>query len=221
MPPANPFLSGIDVSTHQGVVDWKAVAQANVSFAYMRASIGAHSADGQFAGNWARVRGTGLLRGAYHFFWPLAPAMDQADNYIQTVGTLMSGDLPPMVDLEPAHIAQNPNQDVWSTVPPDNRLPMILGWLGMVEHSLGLKPFIYSYKSFIENLLGDGLQELSSYPLWIAHYTNAPQPNIPAAWNNWTLWQFSETGQVNGVNTPVDQDRFSGSLDDLKALAKK
>lgn len=220
MPPTDASPLGIDVSSNQGTVDWNAVSQANISFAYVRASLGAHSADSQFAGNWSRLRGTGLLRGAYHFFWPLASATDQASHYLDMVGNLMPGDLPPMIDLEPAHIAQNPNQDVWSTVPPDNRLPMILGWLSTVEHAFGLKPFVYTYKSFIDGLLGDSLQELSGYPLWIAHYTNAPQPNIPAAWNTWTLWQFSEKGQTNGVSGPVDQDLFSGALADLKALAK-
>jgi lysozyme len=89
-----------------------------------------------------------------------------------------------------------------------------------VESALGLKPFIYTPKSFIEDLLGDGLQQLSGYPLWIAHYTGNPRPNIPVTWGNWTLWQFSEQGQVNGVKGSVDQDRFGGSLADLKALAK-
>jgi lysozyme len=89
-----------------------------------------------------------------------------------------------------------------------------------VENALGLKPFIYTTKGFIEDLLADGLPQLSGYPLWIAHYTGNPLPNFPATWNNWTLWQFSEKGQVNGLNTSVDQDRFAGSLADLKALAK-
>lgn len=218
MSPNNSFLAGIDVSSNQGAVDWTAVSQANVSFAYARASLGAHSVDSQFAGNWARLRSSGLLRGAYHFFWPLASAADQANHFIQTVNELLPGDLPPMVDLEPT--SSNPNRDVWPNIPAADRLPLILGWLTAVEQAFGLKPFVYTYKSFIENLLGADLQQLSSYPLWIAQYTSKPQPNIPAAWNGWALWQFSKKGHINGVNTAVDQDRFKGALDDLKALAK-
>jgi lysozyme len=218
MPPASSFLSGIDVSSNQGTVDWNAVAQANVSFAYVRATLGAQSGDKQFSANWSGLNDGGLLRGAYHFFWPLASPSDQANHYLQTVGTLASGDLPPMVDLEPT--SSDPSKDVWPSIPQSSRLPMILGWLTAVEQAIGLKPFVYTYKSFIENLLGSDLPQLSGYALWIAHYTDAPQPSWPSAWANWTLWQFSEKGQVNGVNTPVDQDRFAGSLDDLKALAK-
>ena len=213
-------VSGIDISSHQGTIDWRAVSREGLSFVFMRASLGAHSADSQFARNWVRVQGAGLLRGAYHFFWPLASAMDQADHFIETVGTLLPGDLPPALDLEEAFIQQNPQQDVWTTVPPDNRLPMILGWLTRVEHGLGVRPIIYSRQNFLENLLGGGIDELAGHKLWIAHFTKAQMPNFPAIWDRWTFWQFSDAGKVDGVQGNVDQDRFAGSLDDLKALSK-
>ena len=216
---ADLIVSGIDVSSHQGTVDWDAVSKNGMTFAFVRATLGAHSADSQFAGNWTRVRAVGLLRGAYHFFWPLTPAVDQAEHFIATVGNPLPGDLPPALDLEEAVLQQNPQQDVWTTIPPDNRLPMILGWLATVEHALGVKPVIYSRQNFLEGLLGDGVGELAGYLLWIAHYTNAQQPGIPSAWTRWTFWQYSEHGSVGGINGDVDQDRFNGSINDLKALA--
>jgi lysozyme len=148
-------VSGIDVSSHQGIVDWDAVSKTGTSFAFVRATLGAHSADKQFAGNWARIRAAGLTRGAYHFFWPLASATEEAEHFIETGGNLQPGDLPPGLDLEEAVLQQNPQQDVWTTVPLDNRLPMILGWLATVEHAYGLKPAIYSRRNFLESLLGD------------------------------------------------------------------
>jgi lysozyme len=67
--PANSsVVQGIDVSSHQGAVDWQAVGKGNLSFAYVRATIGAHTPDLQFAGNWSRISKTKLLRGANHFF---------------------------------------------------------------------------------------------------------------------------------------------------------
>ena len=146
-------VSGIDVSSHQGIVNWDAVLKTGRSFAFVRATLGTHSADSQFAGNWARVSAAGLTRGAYHFFWPLASATEQADHFIETVGNLLPGDLPPALDLEEAVLQQNPQQDVWTTIPPDNRLPMILGWLTAVEHAFGMKPAIYSRQNFLESLL--------------------------------------------------------------------
>ena len=81
-----PGVAGIDVSSNQGGVDWSLVAGQNLAFAYIRATVGAHTSDAKFAGNWTRIRGTGLLRGAYHFFWPLAAATDQADHFVEIVG---------------------------------------------------------------------------------------------------------------------------------------
>lgn len=218
---AGTVVSGIDVSSHQGIVDWEAVSQSGQSFAFVRATLGAHSADSKFAGNWARARAAGLSRGAYHFFWPLASAADQAEHFIEVVGNRLPGDLPPALDLEEAILQQNPNQDVWTTVPADNRLPMILGWLAAVEHTLGVKPVIYSRQNFLESLLGDGVDELADHLLWIAHYTKAEKPRIPSAWDRWTFWQYREDGSVDGVQGNVDQNRFNGSIDDLAGLAKR
>jgi lysozyme len=99
MPAETPDLEGIDVSSNQGPVNWAQVSNGSLSFAYLRATIGAHSADSQFAGNWMRIRSTALIRGTYHFFWPLVDAADQANNYVDTVGLLMPGDLPPVGEL--------------------------------------------------------------------------------------------------------------------------
>jgi lysozyme len=217
---AGSVVSGIDVSSHQGMVDWQAVSHSGLSFTFVRATLGAHSADSRFAGNWARARAAGLLRGAYHFFWPLASASDQADHFIEVIGDPLPGDLPPALDLEEAVMQQNPQQDVWTTVPPNNRLPMILGWLATVEHALGVKPVIYSRQNFLESLLGDGVDELADHLLWIAHYTKAQKPRIPSAWSQWTFWQYAEDGNAPGINGDVDQNRFNGSMDDLRALAR-
>ena len=59
---------------------------------------------------------------------------------------------------------------------------------------------------------------MTAYPIWVAHYTTKPKPAVPPGWQNWTFWQFSETGKVTGITTPVDLDRFNGTLDQLRAL---
>lgn len=188
---ADSSLSGIDVSSNQGLVNWAAISNQNLSFVFLRATLGAHTADQQFARNWALISGTGLLRGAYHFFWPLSAATDQADNFTKAVVNLMSRDLPPALDLEEAYLKQDPEQDVWTTIAPENRLPMILAWLTRVEKALGARPIIYSRQNFLENLLGSSLQQLASYALWIAHYTEADAPDFPSNWPQWTFWQYT------------------------------
>ncbi len=212
-------VTGIDVSSNQGSVNWSSVAGQNLAFAYIRAMVGAHTADAKFARNWQSIQGTGLLRGAYHFFWPLAAAIDQADHFVETVGRLLPEDLPPALDLEEAYLSAAPQQDLWTTVAPDNRLPMILNWLTVVEHSVGIRPIIYSRQNFLETLLGDMVAELSSYLLWIAEYTDALTQQTPSVWSSWTLWQYSDQGNEAGITGNVDQDRFKGTLTELKNLA--
>ena len=57
---------GVDVSLHQGVIDWRRVAADGVSFAYIKATEGGDHTDPLFAGNWERAARAGLQRGAYH-----------------------------------------------------------------------------------------------------------------------------------------------------------
>ncbi len=217
---ANGFVRGIDVSTHQGQVNWSAVSQIGISFAFARATIGVQQTDARFAINWKGIRTAGLRRGAYHYFGPATPRQDQARHFVNIVGTLQSGDLPPALDLEEAFLKNNPKHDVWSDVPTDQRLLMIRNWLGAVETAMGVMPIIYTQKNFIEPLLGDGVQQLPDSPLWIAHY-GVTQPQFPSAWATWTVWQNSDRGNVNGVTGNVDLDNFNGSAEDLAAFAKQ
>ncbi len=59
---------GIDVSGHQGLIDWRAVAADDIDFAYIKASEGGDFVDDMFARNWREAAAAGVDRGAYHFF---------------------------------------------------------------------------------------------------------------------------------------------------------
>ena len=66
------FIDGIDVSHHNGTPDWSKVAAAGKVFAYAKATEGLTFKDSEFAKNWAAIKLSGMKRGAYHFFHPLA-----------------------------------------------------------------------------------------------------------------------------------------------------
>lgn len=205
--------AGIDVSRFQAKVDWPAVAAAGRAFAYIKATEGATYRDPKFAAHWAGAKAAGMLRGAYHFFRPAKPAAAQVENFCSLVGALASGDLPPMLDLE-----ETPGEhDEWTTIPKPDRRPLALEWLHAVEERLGRRPIVYTRRGFISTLGGAG--GLAQYPLWVAHYTQAAKPAVPAGWQNWTLWQYSDAGQVPGIAGKVDLDRFAGTLEELRALA--
>ena len=100
-------VRGIDVSHHQGVIDWAAVARADIRFAYIKATEGQDLVDDRFMENWHSATRAGIARGAYHFFTFCTPGAAQAANFIKLVPATRPA-LPPAVDVEFAGNCENP-----------------------------------------------------------------------------------------------------------------
>jgi GH25 family lysozyme M1 (1,4-beta-N-acetylmuramidase) len=204
--PVDPFVPGIDVSYHQGSIDWSRVASAGKRFAYARASAGTLTADSAYAANRAGARAAGLAVGAYHYGNPdSAPndAANEASWFLQNA-TVASGDLVPVLDLEVSNGLDAPTLTSW-----------VQTWLSQVAAATGVKPIIYTNRSFwTTSMANTEWFAQNGYRLWIAHWTTASQPTLPAAdWGGlgWTLWQHSSTGSVPGIAGKVDLDRFNGT----------
>ena len=207
--PWNYSIHGIDVSKHQHDINWKQVESmkvrgAKLSFAFIKASEGATRPDDSFRKNWAAVGQTRLLRGAYHFFRPVKDPKIQARLFIGQV-KLKVGDLPPVVDVE--------NANRQSTISICQNLQK---FLDLLEDEYHVKPIIYSNLSFYTRHLQG---KFTKYPVWIAYYLEDPF-ELPDD-RNWSFWQYSESGNVNGIKGKVDFNVFHGSLNQLKALCKK
>ncbi|MFN8470757.1 MAG: glycoside hydrolase family 25 protein [Anaerolineae bacterium] len=200
---------GIDVSNYQGSVDWPTVAGSGIAFAYAKASEGTGFVDHTFEANWSGMKDAGLARGAYHFFRPQEDPQAQAAVFAQTVGALGPGDLPPAVDIE-----------VTDGITGPALADRILSMLVAVESLLKVRPIIYTspgfWNAYVRDASGSWPAWTPSYYLWVANYTSAPLPYIPNGWSLWVIWQYSGDGRVPGVSTPVDLDRFGGTLDELK-----
>jgi lysozyme len=218
-------ILGIDVDNNNPPIDWLTVAKTKkVTFAIAKASEGITFQDADFATNWAGMKSAGIIRGAYHFFRPIRSVDDQVENFLNMVGHLSPGDLPPVLDLEPY---PDDVRAQWESIDSvDERISRSKAWLEKVEAKLGKKPIIYTSASFWEELMGD-TEALVEYPLWVAHYKpdyKTSQPNVPA--NNWggkgyALWQFTESGSVMGVKGFVDRNFFKGNLSKLLDLTGK
>ncbi|MFZ6815675.1 glycoside hydrolase family 25 protein [Undibacterium sp. Rencai35W] len=191
-------LKGIDVSHYQGAVDWSAVRNAGISFAFAKASDGNTYVDPQFRTNWQAMKVAGVVRGAYHFYETKDDPLTQANNFIEALDSLDSDDLPPVVDIECYNGA-------FGTTSLASNLH---SWLDTVSKAFGRTPVIYTGSSFWNTYLGS--VDFSAYPLWIAEY-DVSQPKIPNGWSNWTFWQSSQSGSVAGVSGAVDLDQFAGS----------
>ena len=204
---------GIDVSKFQQV-DWARAKVAGISFAFARAiddKPPGNKVDPKFVDNFARMKAAGVFRGAYYFLRPTRNVTAAANLFVSLVDSLGPGDLPPVIDVEAADGASA------NTI-----LDKVAQWIDMVEGALNRQVMIYTFTPFWRDTLGNS-PRFQDHPLWIAHFTNAPQPNFPSAFPRFSIWQHTEKGNVPGVTNPpqnfVDLDRFNGSMDELKAFA--
>ncbi|HEY9778389.1 MAG TPA: glycoside hydrolase family 25 protein [Planktothrix sp.] len=204
---------GCDVSSYQGVIDWKTLS-GNAEFVIIRATDGAHFVDKYFATNWQAARDNNIPRGAYHFFRPTQDIDEQVQNFVSAVGALKSDDLGVVLDLEAP--------ENWATIEESKRVGLAVQWLDGVEQALGVTPMIYLSPNFVAGTLGAAAAPvLAKYPLWIANY-NVSQPTIPSPWSTYVFWQYSDTGRLSGINGDVDLDVASAtSLADMQSHVKK
>jgi lysozyme len=195
--PVNYGIHGIDVSRYQQRISWEAVKEMQVahiklSFAFIKATEGNGRVDPFFKRNWRKSKEAGIVRGAYHFFIATKDAKTQAENFIKNV-KLESGDLPPVLDVEQTFGKKS-----------DYIRTEVAEWLQLMEEHYGVKPIIYTNADFYKVHLQGYFED---YPLWVAHYL---QPHQPRVSRNWSFWQHSEQGRVDGIRSKVDFNVFNG-----------
>jgi lysozyme len=183
--------TGIDVSENNGRVDWARVAQAGFTFAYARATLGRESNDPTFEANRHGARAHGLRFGAYHLPYPgNSSARQQAEHFL-SVARPRPGDLLPAIDVE----NKTPPDTGEAKFSRDELVAWLRAWLSTVEEKIGAKPIIYTNPGWWSSRLKNA--DLSSHPLWLAHYTQG-RPTIPPPWKAHAIWQHSDRGRVDG-----------------------
>jgi lysozyme len=201
------YVDGLDVSYHQGAIEWSQVAAAGKQFAFVRATAGTLTADTAYAANASGARAAGLRVGSYHYANPdTAPndAGNEAGWFLRNA-TIASGDVDPVLDLEVSNGLDPVSLTAWAQT-----------WLGQVSATTGVHPIIYTNPTFWSTSMADtDWFARNGYPvLWIANWTTADEPTLPAgSWggNGWTFWQHTSSGTVPGIAGAVDLDRFNGS----------
>ncbi len=200
-------IHGIDISHHQGKINWQQLKDEGVidkfpvRFIMIKATEGATRVDENFIDNFYQAREYGFTRGAYHFYSVHSPAKDQAEFFIRNV-ELENGDLPPVLDVEYKPEKQS-DEDFQKSV---------LQWLQIVEQHYGVKPIIYTYYKFKMKYLDDAA--FDPYPYWIAHYyVEEVEYKGP-----WKFWQHTDVGRLPGIKGYVDFNIYNGSYYDLRKM---
>jgi lysozyme len=197
----------IDISHHQGTIDWATlkdeavIDERPIRFIMIKATEGANKIDENFKDNFYNAREYGFTRGAYHFYGTRSTAKAQAQFFISQV-KLEKGDLPPVLDVE--HKPSNQTDEEFKE--------SVLEWLRIVENHYGVPPIVYTYYKFKLRYLSDSA--FDAYPYWIAHYY-VDKVEYEGAWK---FWQHTDAGRLPGIKGDVDFNIYNGSFYDLRQM---
>lgn len=182
-------VQGIDVSHHQGRIDWAALPEQGVDFAWIKATEGGDHRDRMFAANWAGARAAGIRRGAYHFFTLCRPGADQAANFAAAVPRDPDA-LPPAIDLEfGGNCSARPSREIL--------LRELGAFLRIVEAHSGRPAILYLTVEFEVHYR---ISKAVDRPLWLRRIFL--RPNFGG--RPWTVWQASAFHRLRGIEGGVD-----------------
>jgi GH25 family lysozyme M1 (1,4-beta-N-acetylmuramidase) len=210
--PAVVFDGVIDVSHHNGAIDWPAVAGAGIALAFIKATQGAGFVDPAFERNRSAAVSAGVLVVPYIFLDTSDPDQ-QAAHFLAT--TNLAAGQPAMLDWETA-----------ATV------SAVVAIGRAVACRTARDPVVYY--GFAQ--LQEASSDLSRWPLMLPEYPRGnatgcyrdlvqrpPRlpPGRPGAWNGgprpYDLHQYTPAGRVACIATPVDRSVWVGTLADLQA----
>ena len=196
---------GIDVSSHQGVIDWRKVADSGVSFAMIRAltwsnAVNYYVIDPYFEANVRNAKANGIDVGVYLYSYAFSQAeMAEEINFflnsselsrLRTDGILF--DYPVYIDYEDPLVISN-------VATKQQRTDIVRYGMILLDQA-GYLPGFYTYHSFATNLL-DGQQLVEEgYEFWVAHTSATSNPWGASA----GIWQYSHNGTVPGIQGNVD-----------------
>ena len=191
---------GIDVSSHQGDIDWEAIAQEGVSFVILRIgyrgyTAGGLNADEAFSENLTGAQENGILVGAY--FYSQAVSAEEALEEAEYTLSLLDGaalDLPVFYDWEMQTADGSRTLDVDESILTD----CAAAFCQAIEAG-GYDAGVYFYSSLALDTYD--LTQLLSYDFWLSQPGETPDFDYV-----FTYWQYSYTGSLDGIDGDVDLD---------------
>ncbi len=180
---------GIDVSHYQHIINWQEVAKdSNVSYVYIKCSEGSSIKDDRYLINTEGAHKAGIPMGAYHFYRSDTSPEEQLRN-MSEIAKKEDFDLVPMIDVETR-----------GDVAHDRFIADLKKFAKLVGEYYDCKPIFYTGQNFYNKYLAG---EFKGYNWMIAKY-NGEEPILDDGLN-YTFWQYSSKGHVNGIKGNVDR----------------
>jgi lysozyme len=189
-----PNLDFIDISHHQGTINWHKVAASGVLGVIMKATEGSTYIDPLYFDNCKQAMKCGLPLASYHFLKHGA-VKDQMSHYLLTVEPVDGERM--VIDYE------DEDCDI------DDLLDAVHY---LLADSHRLQVTVYGASKLTDDVnaaLDIGMLKQTS--LWVARYSTNQPIIATRVWPTWTAWQYSDNGQIDGISEAVDLNQFNGS----------
>ncbi|MEM7183759.1 MAG: GH25 family lysozyme [Spirochaetota bacterium] len=193
-------IQGIDISRHQGLINWQKVRSEKYRFVYIKATEateGSDYVDSQFKNNWKGAKSIGIAYGAYHFYRFCKTGREQAKNFISVVPKDKQS-MPPAIDLEFVG-----NYATYKSV--KVILKEVSDCIELIYKHYNKLPVIYATGYFHRKYLNN---RFKSNRIWIRNIYFKPKL---VNGKRWSFWQFSNRGRISGIKTYVDLNVYNGS----------
>lgn len=189
---------GIDVSSHQKEIDWAKVKAAGIEFAFIRVGYrgyesGKINLDEYFHANMKAATEQGIDVGVYFFSQAIndQEVIDEANFVLKEIsGYKLS--YPIAYDLEDIDAKSFRT----SELTPEEKTNFAMIFCGRIE-KVGYKPMVYTNLTWATKYFD--ITDILNYDIWFAQYNHQPDFNF-----RFEIWQYTESGKIDGVNTPVD-----------------
>ena len=188
---------GVDVSEHQGAINWESVA-SNVDFAYIRLGYRGYTGgglllDGYYASNMEGAAAAGIPVGVYFYSQATTyeEGVEEANFVLSHLGDYSLA-YPIVLDREDPMTDDARTNDLSV----EQHTQAALGFLETIAAS-GRKVMVYTNRMYYS--LYVDIEQMYKYPIWFAQY--ADEPDWPY---EFAIWQYTENGEVPGISGPVD-----------------
>lgn len=191
----------IDVSDHNGKIDWKKVKDSGVQGAMIRVGYRGWGTaeiveDERFQSNLAGAKSQGINVGVYFYSQATTPeeAIEEAEFVMDKIwGRGIK--LPVAFDMEPFM-----GQERFAEHSTAQKTEMADAFLKVVE-KFGYEGILYGNPTWLSNDVD--MKKLAKYSIWLAHY------NTYTDWPyEFRMWQFTSEGRVNGISGDVDLNLY-------------